>query len=436
MHLELGVGLFIVMLALIALRMPIALSMIVTGCFGFAYLTSWDALLSHMKDMPFSRAANYSLSVIPMFVLMGLFAANGGLSRAAYRAARAWFGHFRGGLAIATIGGCAAFGAICGSSVATGATMATAALPEMRRYGYSDSLSTGCLAVGGTLGILIPPSIILVIVGLITELPIGDLFVAAFIPGLIATIGYMIAIMILVRVRPHAGPAAERESWSVRLRSLNAVWPVVVIFLIVIGGLYVGVFTPTEGAAVGTVATALFASVFGELRWPKIKQSLLETAGITGMIFMILIAAEIYSSFLALSQIPQQLADWIEGRGFGPYTVLVTIIAIYILLGAVMDEIGMILLTVPVFYPIVMGLDFGMNPAAQGIWFGILLLNVVEIGLILPPIGLNVFVINAMAKDVPLAQTYRGIFPFFYSDLVRIAIVVLVPGTCTWLLKL
>ena len=433
MHLELGIIVFIVMLLLIVLRMPIAISMLITGAFGFGYLTSWDALMNHMKDMAYSRAANYSLSVIPLFVLMGLLAANGGISQAAYRSARAWLGHFRGGLAIATIGGCAAFGAICGSAIATGATMTTAALPEMRRCGYSGALSTGSLAVGGTLGILIPPSIILVIVGLITEQSIGDLFIAAFIPGIIATAGYMMAIMIYVRLRPEAGPAAAPESWEVRFASLNAIWPVVAIFLIVIGGIYWGVFTPTEGAAVGTVATALFASAFGELRLKEFKRSVLEMAGISGMIFLILIDAEIYSSFLALSQIPQALAGWITSMGFAPYTILLTIIAIYIFLGAIMDEIGMILLTVPVFYPIIMDLDFGMSPAAQGVWFGILLLTVVEVGLILPPIGLNVFVINAMAKDVPLMETYKGIVPFFMSDLVRIGIIILVPATCTWL---
>jgi len=433
MHLELGIGLFVAMLALIVARMPIAISMLFTGMIGFASLTSWDAMFNYMKDQPFSRAANYSLSVIPLFVLMGLFATHSGISEAAYRAARAWLGHLRGGLAIATIGACAAFGAICGSAIATGATMTTAALPEMRRYGYAGSFSTGTLAVGGTLGILIPPSVILVIVGLITELSIGDLFVAAFIPGLIAAFGYMIAIAIYVRLRPDAGPAATPESWSVRIRSLNAVWPVIVIFAVVIGGIYQGIFTPTEGAAVGTVATALLALAIGGLGVRAIRDSLLEMAKISGMIFLILISAEVYSGFLALSQIPQELANWIGGLGLGPYTVLLGIILIYILLGAVMDEIGMILLTVPVFYPLVMSLDFGMNPTAQGIWFGILLLNVVEIGLILPPIGLNVFVINAMAKDVPLMETYKGIVPFFLSDLVRIGIIVAFPATCTWL---
>ena len=433
MHLELGIGVFVVMLLLIVLRMPIAVSMFVTGAFGFAYLTSWDALINHMKDAPVSRAASYSLSVIPLFVLMGLFASNGGLSQAVYRSARAWLGHYRGGLAVATIGGCAGFGAICGSSIATGATMATVALPEMRRYGYSGALSTGSLAAGGTLGILIPPSVILVIVGLITEQSIGHLFLAALIPGVIAALGYVLAIVVYVRIRPEAGPAAIAESWEVRLSSLNTIWPVVAIFLLVIGGIYLGVFTPTEGAAVGALATGVFALCVGGLGLSEIKQSLLEMARTTGMIFIILIAAEIYSSFLALSQVPQALAEWITGLGFGPYSILLIIVLVYLVLGCVMDGIGMILLTVPVFYPIVMGLDFGLPPDAQGAWFGILMLIVVEVGLITPPIGLNVFVINSMARDVPLMQSFRGIVPFFMSDMVRIGIVILVPATCTWL---
>ena len=433
MHFELGVGIFVVMLLLIVLRMPIAIAMLVTGAFGFAYLTSWDALLNYMKDAPVSRVANYSLSVIPLFVLMGLFASNGGLSQAVYRAARAWLGHYRGGLAVATIGGCAGFGAICGSSIATGATMATVALPEMRRYGYSGALSTGSLAAGGTLGILIPPSVILVIVGLITEQSIGHLFLAALIPGMIAALGYVLAIVVYVRIRPEAGPAAAAEAWSVRLSSLNTIWPVVAIFLLVIGGIYLGVFTPTEGAAVGALATGVFALCMGGLGWTELKQSLLEMARTTGMIFLILIAAEIYSSFLALSQVPQALAEWITGLGLGPYSILLIIVLVYLVLGCVMDGIGMILLTVPVFFPIVMGLDFGLAPDAQAAWFGILMLIVVEVGLITPPIGLNVFVINSMARDVPLMQSFRGIVPFFLSDLVRIGIVILVPATTTWL---
>ena len=433
MHLELGIGLFAAMMLLVVLRMPIALAMFVTGAIGFAQLTSWDALLSHMNDSPVSRVSSYDLSVIPLFILMGQFATHGGLGRAVFHAARAWFGHYRGGLAIATIGGCAGFGAICGSSIATGATMTAVALPEMRRYGYSGALSTGSLAAGGTLGILIPPSVILVIYALITEQSIGDLFLAALIPGLIATVGYVIAVMAFVRFVPSAGPAAEPLPMSERIGSLKAVWPVAVIFTAVIGGIYSGVFTPTEGAGVGAAGTGLFALAVGGLGKTALKRSLLETARTTGMIFVILIGAEIYSAFLALSQIPQSLAATIAESGFAPMTILLVIVAIYIVLGCVMDGIGMIILTIPLFQPIIAGLDFGMSPEATSVWFGILVLVVVEVGLITPPIGLNVYVINGMARDVPLTESFKGIVPFFISDLCRIAIIILIPATCTLL---
>ncbi|OGA14581.1 MAG: C4-dicarboxylate ABC transporter permease [Betaproteobacteria bacterium RIFCSPLOWO2_02_FULL_63_19] len=436
MHLELGLGLFAAMMVLVALRMPVALAMFATGAIGFAQLTSWNALLNHMNDAAVSRVSSYDLSVVPLFILMGQFATHGGLGRSVFHAARAWFGHYRGGLAIATIGGCAGFGAICGSSIATGATMTAVALPEMRRYGYSGALSTGSLAAGGTLGILIPPSVILVIYALITEQSIGDLFLAAIIPGVIATVGYIIAVMAYVRLVPGAAPAADRLPMAERLKSLNTVWPVVVIFLTVIGGIYTGVFTPTEAAGIGAAATGLFALVSGNLGKSALKSSLLDMARTTGMIFVILIGAELYSAFLALSQIPQSVAAAIVDSGLAPMAVLLVIVAIYIVLGCVMDGIGMIMLTIPVFQPIIAGLDFGMTPEATGIWFGILVLVVVEVGLITPPIGLNVYVINGMARDVRLSESFRGIVPFFISDLCRIAIIILIPATCTLLPRL
>lgn len=430
---ELGIALFVLMLLLIVIRMPIAISMFVCGALGFGLIAGWRALFGLMAEAPFSRVANHELTVIPLFVLMGQFAAEGGISQALYRSARAWFGHFRGGLAMATIGGCAAFGAICGSSVATGATMATIALPEMRRYRYSDTLATGVLAAGGTLGILIPPSIILVIYAILTEQSLAHLFLAAIIPGAIATAGYGIAILIYARIYPNAGPAAAPESWPARLRSLTAVWPVIVIFTVVIGGMYWGVFTPTEGAAIGAAATGLFSWAVGGMRLDGVKAALLETAKITGMIFLILIGAEFYSSFLSLSQLPQLLAQWIGDLGWPPLAVLLMIVAVYLVLGCVMDALAMILVTVPVFLPIMIALDFGMPPEAVAVWFGILVLSVVEIGLITPPVGLNVYVINAMADNVPMSDTFRGIVPFFLSDIARVAIIIAVPATTTWL---
>ena len=432
-NLELGIVIFVAMMIAIALRMPIAIALFLGGTVGFAAITGLQPLLGLLNEAAYSRVATHSLVVIPLFVLMGQFASQGGLSQRLYRSARAWLGHFRGGIAMATIGGCAAFGAICGSSVATGATMASIAMPEFRRYGYSGALATGSLAAGGTLGILIPPSIILVIYAILTEQSLAHLFVAAIIPGIIAVIGYGIAVWAYVQVRPDAGPAAEREGWAGRLRSLKAVWPVVTIFAVVIGGMYLGVFTPTEGAAFGAAATGVLSWTIGGMRLAGIRNAVLETGKVTGMIFLILIGAEFYSGFLALSQLPQALSEWIATQGFTPFQVLFAIIVVYLILGCVMDGLAMILLTIPVFLPVIIGLDFGMPAEAVPIWFGILVLIVVEVGLITPPIGLNVYVINSMADGVPMTESFKGIVPFFLSDLVRIAIIMLVPATTTWL---
>ncbi len=431
--LELGAALFALMMVLIVLRMPIALSMLLCGTLGFGLLAGGRPLLAMLADVPYSRVANYELTVIPLFVLMGQLAAHSTISRSLYQAARAWFGHYRGGIAIATIGGCAAFGAICGSSVATGATMAAITMPEMRRYGYSGALATGALAAGGTLGILIPPSVILVIYAILTEQSIAHLFLAAIIPGIIATLGYGVAIWIYVRLFPASGPAAEPLGWGERWRSLLPVWPVALIFVVVIGGIYIGVFTPTEGAGVGAASTGLLAWAAGGLRGAGLRAAVLETAKISGMIYMILIGAEFYSSFLALSQLPQALAGWIADLNWAPLTIVLMIVALYLVLGCLMDGLAMILVTVPVFLPLIQHLDFGMSPGAASVWFGILVLMVVEVGLITPPIGINVYVINSMAGDVPMSQSFRGIVPFFLSDLVRIAIVIALPATTTWL---
>lgn len=423
----LGLWLFVAMMTLIVIRMPIAISMLITGALGYGLIAGLTPLLGILAELPYSRVANHELTVIPLFVLMGQFAAEGGISQALYRAARAWVGHHRGGIAMATIGGCAAFGSICGSSVATGATMATVALPEMRRYGYSGALSTGVLAAGGTLGILIPPSIILVIYAILTEQSLAHLFLAAIVPGALATLGYAIAIFVYVRINPSAGPRADKAAWGERLASLKTIWPVVTIFLVVIGGIYLGVFTPTEGAAIGAASTGTLAWFVGNMRWNGIRNSIFETGKITGMIFLILIGAELYSAFLALSQLPQLLAEWIGNLGWKPMTILIGMVIFYLFLGCVMDSLAMILLTVPVFLPIVVGLDFGLPAEAVPIWFGIIVLSVTEVGLITPPIGINVFVINSMAKDVPMTESFRGVLPFFASDLVRIALIVAFP---------
>ncbi|MDE2739653.1 MAG: TRAP transporter large permease [Paracoccaceae bacterium] len=427
-EIEFGGLLFGICLVLITLRMPVAIAMFVVGSFGFISLAGLQAFLGLLNTGPFGRVSGYTLSVLPLFLLMGQFAVRAGLGRSLFDSARAWVGNYRGGLAISTIFGCAAFGSICGSSVATAATMGSVAIPEMRRFGYSDGLITGTLAAGGTLGILIPPSLILVIYAVITEQSIGKLFLAALIPGIIATLGYSLTVGIYVRLKPSAAPLIQGVPIQKKVRSLVPVIPVAAIFLLVIGGIYIGVFTPTEGAA-----TFLLACVLGRLNWSSFVTSVLETAQATAAIFLILIGAEIYNGFLALSGIPSELAGLFEESGLAPMSILIGILFLYLILGCVMDSLAMILLTVPVFFPLVTGLDFGFSEEAIAIWFGILTLIVVEVGLITPPLGLNVYVINSLAKDIPLASSFKGILPFLLSDIVRIGIILALPATCLWL---
>ena len=433
---ELGVVLFAVCLLLIGLRMPVAVAMFMVGGFGFASLASWSAFFNLLNTAPFGRVSSYTLSVLPLFLLMGQLATRGGLSRQLFDAARACFGHRRGGLAVSTIGGCAGFGAVCGSSIATGATMAAVALPEMRRHGYSGALATGTLAAGGTLGILFPPSIILVIYAVITEQSIGKLFLAALVPGLLATLGYAVAIAVYVRLNPAAGPAAPAVPFRERVEKVAKVWPVLAIFLAVIGGIYVGAFTPTEAAAVGAAAIGLVAFASRQLDWKAFSTSLLETARATGMIFLILIGAEVFNAFLALTQIPSALADGLATSGLAPMAVLIGILLVYLLLGCVMDSLAMILLTVPVFFPLVTGLDLGLTEEEVAIWFGVMAVIVVEIGLITPPIGLNVYAINAMDRSIRLSESFRGTIPFLLSGFVLLAVILWLPGVCLWLARL
>ncbi len=430
---EMGLVLFAATLIAIMLRMPVGLAMFFIGAFGYWLLVGWHPLINTLNNSTYSRFASYTLTVVPLFLLMGQFATKAGINRALFRAASAWFGHMRGGLAIASVGGCAMFGAICGSSLATAATMSQVALPEMRRYGYSDALSTGTLAAGGTLGILIPPSVILVIYAVYTEQSIGHLFLAALIPGIIATIGYMIVVAIYVRIAPDAGPAAARVSLREKIMSLREVWPTALVFVLVVGGIYRGWFSPTEGAAIGAGTVGLLAVVVGGMRWRGLRASLLDTAETTALIFLILMGAEIFNAFLALTQMPQELGPVVSALDASPIMIIAAILVIYILLGCVMDALAMVLLTMPVFYPIVASLDLGMTPDQVGVWFGILALMAVEMGLITPPFGLNIFVINALAEDVPMNVTFKGVLPFVISDIFRLAIIVLVPATALYL---
>ncbi|MDQ3558026.1 MAG: TRAP transporter large permease [Pseudomonadota bacterium] len=427
---------FAFMIALIALRVPVGLAMLGVGAAGYAYLAGGMPLLNLVKTTPYYLFANYTLSVIPLFILMGAFAERSGMSAALFTAANALVGHRRGGIAMATIGACTAFGAICGSSVATTATMARAALPAFRRYGYSDTLATGAVAVGGTLGILIPPSVILVVYAIATEQNIAKLFMAALIPGLLAAVFYLCAIRWVVLRRADSGPAAPRVAAREKRAALAAVWPVALVALLVVGGIYGGVFTPTEGAAVGATLTLAIGLLRRSLGWQGVKEALIQTAETSAMIFLILLGAEFFNGFLGLSQLPTVAAEWITGLGLPAFGVLAAFLAFYILLGAVMDELAMILLTLPVFFPIVSALDFGLSGEETGIWFGILVLVVVGIGLTAPPVGLNVFVVSAIARDVPITRIYRGALPFLATDLLRLGILVAFPGVSLGLVRL
>jgi len=432
-NLTIGLLMFGGALLLIALRMPVGVAMLLVGGLGYAQISGADRLLATLNTMTFSRFSSYTLSVIPLFLLMGDFATKGGMNRALFACARAWMGHWRGGLAVASIGGCAAFGAICGSSLATAATMSQVALPEMRRHGYSPALATGTLAAGGTLGILIPPSVILVIYAIYTEMSIGLLFVAAVIPGLIATAGYMLVVNLYTRVNPGAAPPAERLPMRERLRASAEVWPVLLVFVVVVTGIYGGWFSATEGAAIGAAATGLLAVLLGGMRWQGLKESLLSTAETTGLIFIVLLGAELFSAALALSHLPSELSSFVAGLPVPPMVIVFAILVVYFILGCFMESMAMVLLTLPIFVPLMLGLDLGLDRQQTLVWFGILVLMSVEVGMISPPFGLNLFVINAMAKDVPMGETYRGVMPFVVSDAVRIVLLALLPALSLWL---
>jgi tripartite ATP-independent transporter DctM subunit len=427
---------FAIMLLLMAMRMPIGLSLLFVGGAGYAWLGGWPTFLNYIKTTPYHDFSNYTLSVIPLFILMGALAEKSGLSTSLFRAASSLAGHRPGGLAMGLIGACTAFGAICGSSVATTATFARAALPEFERYRYDAGFATGVTAVGGTLGILIPPSVILVVYGISTEQNIAKLFMAAFIPGFMAAIFYCLVIALVVRRRPELGPALPRVPLDQRLRDVAAVWPAILVALVVLGGIYGGIFSPTEGAAVGVIAMLLVSVLVGGMRWAGLKSALLQTAETAGMIFLILLGADVFNAFLALSQLPVAAAEWIGGSGFTPYGVLALILLFYILLGAVMDELAMILLTLPIFFPIVQALDFGMPADDVAIWFGILVLIVVGIGLTAPPIGLNVFVVSAIARHVALTRIYRAVLPFIAADIIRLGLVMAFPALALAMVRL
>ena len=434
-NLQIGLVSFPALLILIFIRVPIGLAMFLVGLVGLYFVTgSLNLPLGRMKSETFSTFSSYSLSIVPIFLLMGHFATLGGMSTALFKAAESFLGHRRGGVAMAAIGACAGFGAICGSSLATAATMSRVALPELRKYGYSGGFATATLAAGGTLGILIPPSVVLVIYAILTEQNIAKLFLAAFIPGILAALGYMLAISIYVRLHPDAAGTKPAISYLERFKALFDVWPVLMVFSLVVGGIYNGWFTPTEGAAVGAAGTGLIAFLNRGLNWDTLVESFLVTAKSTAMIFFIILGAGFYNGFLALSQVPQEISNFVVSQGLSPWMVLTLVLLFYLILGCLMDSLSMILLTVPIFFPVIVGLDFGMSQEQIAIWFGILVLIVVEVGLITPPVGMNLFVINAMDRMTPMVETYKVVMYFVASDIIRVVLLVTFPIiTLFWL---
>jgi len=434
----LGLWMFAGLLAMLVLRVQVGVAMFLAGALCFLVINQGDlsALLYTLNNLAYARLSNYDLAVIPLFVLMGQFATHGGLSKALFRCASAFIGHWRGGLALSAVGACAGFGAICGSSLATAATMGQVALPELARHKYSGRLATASVAAGGTLGILIPPSVPLIIYAVLTQESIAKLFVAAMLPALVAVIGYMLVIRIQVARDPNACQPAPKASGRERLAAFVQILPILAIFLVVIVGIYGGWANPTEAASIGAAACGLLAALRGGMRWDGLGKSLTGTAEASAMIFLVLLGADLLNSGLALTQMPVELATWVRDSGLAPLLVLAVILLIYLLLGCVMDSLAMILLTIPIFYPMIMGLEFfDLTAGEKSIWFGILALMVVEIGLIHPPLGMNLFIVNKLAKDVPYMETARGVLPFLASDLLRIVLLVLVPGLSLWLLS-
>jgi tripartite ATP-independent transporter DctM subunit len=423
------------MLVCMAIRVPIAASMFAAGAAGYLLQTGWGPFSAFLNSQAVARFASYDLSVIPLFILMGHFATKGGISRSLFEFAAAVMGRFRGGLAMASLLACAAFGSISGSSVATAATITNVALPEMRKHGYSGRLATATLAAGGTLGIQLPPSIVLVIYAILTEQNISKLFAAAIVPGIIAMFGYMLAVGIYVRLVPGHAPELEDAPPPLTWRALLGVLPIVVIFALVFGGIYGGLFTPTEGAAVGAASTFITALIKREMTFAKLRECFFGTAASAAMIFLIFLGADLMNAALALTQVPNQLAGIVASWGVSPLLVVVAILLFYVLLGAVMDELSMLLLTIPIFFPIIMGLDFGMPKESAAIWFGIMVLMTVGFGLIAPPVGLNVYIVNGLSRDVPMGETYRGVLPFLVSDVLRTTLFLFFPIIPLWLVK-
>ena len=422
-----AVGGFVVLFALMLLRVPIGFAMGLVGVAGFGILGGFEPALKLLALSPIRTATDYGFAVIPMFLLMGSFASASGMSRELFQTANSFVGHWRGGLGIATIVACGGFAAICGSSVATAATFSTIAYPEMRRYGYPQSFATGVIAAGGSLGIMIPPSTVFAVYGMITQQDIGKLFISGILPGIVAVTMYIVTINIIGLVRPGYLPAGPRSSWSERLKALRGVWATALLFVFVIGGLYGGMFTATEAASMGAGGAFVIGAARRRLTLRQFFDCLVESLRTTAAVFTILIGALVFGYFLTITQTPQKVTEFLTGLGMGRYGVLVLIMLMYLLLGCIMDAMAMIVLTIPIIFPVVTALGF------DPIWFGVIIVMTVELGLIHPPVGMNVFVIKSVVKDVKISTIFKGVIPFVITDILRLAILIAFPIISTYL---
>jgi tripartite ATP-independent transporter DctM subunit len=418
---------FLVLFGLMLLRVPVGMAMGLVGVAGFGYLTGAGPALKLVGQTSMRTVTDYTFGVIPMFLLMGAFVTTSGMSRELFRAAHTFLGHLRGGLGIATVAACGGFAAISGSSVATAATFSTVAYPEMRRHGYPQSFATGVIAAGGTLGAMLPPSTVLAVYGIITEQDIGKLFVAGILPGIIATMMYIITILLIGFARPGFLPSAPRHSWGERLIALREVWAPLLLFVFVIGGLYGGLFTPTEAGGMGAGGAFLIGVLRGRLSRAGIRASLLQATRTAAAVFTVLIGALLFGYFLTITQTPQKVTEFMTGLGIGRYGVLALIMLMYLVLGCLMDAMAMIILTVPIIFPVVTALGF------DPIWFGVIIVMTVELGLIHPPVGMNVFVIKSVVHDVSFSTIFKGVLPFIVTDLIRLVILIAFPIIALWL---
>jgi C4-dicarboxylate transporter, DctM subunit len=418
---------FVALFVLMLLRVPVGMAMGLVGVSGFAYLVNGDAALKIIGHTSMRTVTDYTFGVIPMFLLMGAFVSNSGMSRELFRAANSFVGHFRGGLGIATIAACAGFAAISGSSVATAATFATVAYPEMRRYNYPQSFATGVIAAGGTLGAMLPPSTVLAVYGIITEQDIGKLFIAGVIPGLLAASMDMLTVVVIGWLRPDFLPVAPRHSWKKRLFGLREIWAMLLLFVFVIGGLYGGLFTPTEAGGVGATGALIIGIIRGKLDGVQIRRSLLQAVRTAAAVLTVLIGALLFGYFLTVTQTPQKVTAFLTALGLGRYGVLALIMLMYIVLGCLMDSLAMIILTIPIIFPVI--IQLGFDP----IWFGVIIVMTVELGLIHPPVGMNVFVIKSVVQEVTFSTIFRGVLPFILTDLIRLVILIAFPILALWL---